>query len=155
MYDRWLNLPGAGTKVSAGASTADKVTAKGFGLDAVALESFGSMGTLGVNFDWVRVAAAGPNQGQACDIANGQACVEKLLFHDFSDGAVGFVLASNSTKLPVASATVAASTTKFGCAPSADQYGAASFLVPVQVDNAHGVTVVSTFGGTYARGTGG
>jgi hypothetical protein len=153
-YDRWLNLPGAGTSLATGTSSASKVQATGFGLDGVALESWGSMGSFGIDFDWVRVAAAGPNKDQACDIANGQACVEKLVFHDFADGNVGFVLATNSTTLPVASTTVVASDTGFGCAPNQDLYGAGTFFVPVSVKQAHGITVTSTLAGQYARGTG-
>ncbi|TMA18324.1 MAG: hypothetical protein E6J62_20585 [Deltaproteobacteria bacterium] len=79
--------------------------------------------------------------------------MEKLLFHNFSDGFAGFVLATNAKTKPVAPA--AASTTGFGCAPTQDQYGAGAFLVPVDVSGAHGTKLTSTLAGTYARGNGG
>jgi hypothetical protein len=149
VYDHWLNLPSGGTTVKAGSTSKQAITAAYFGPGAL-LESWGSMGTLGIDFDWVRVAASGPNAGKECNIANGQACVEKLLFRDFADGGVGQVTALNGVTAP----TTPASTTGYGCAPNQDQFGSLSFLLDIDVGNLNGVTVSSIFTGTYAHGTG-
>jgi hypothetical protein len=149
VYDHWLNVPPGGTTVALGTSSKAAIQVGYFGLGTL-LESWGSMGELGIDFDWVRVAASGPNAGKECNIANGQACVEKLLFRSFDDGGVGQLTALNTVTIP----TSPASTTGSGCPGNPDQFGTSTFLVDFNVTNLNGVTVSSTFQGTYARGTG-
>jgi hypothetical protein len=151
VYDSWLNIPNAGTFVDLGDVTTDKVKPKAFGL-ATYLESWGSMGVLGFTFDYVRVAAAGPNAGQACTIANGQACVEKLLFRVFDDGLAGSVAVQNQVKAPDSTASRGVSTTGFGCAPNADQYGTGGFLLNVNVHNANNTMATTAYAGQFAQG---
>jgi hypothetical protein len=144
-YDYWLNFPSAGWTLSVGNLSTTKISATSAQL--LNLESWGSMGVLGFDFDWVRVAAAGPNAGQACSSANGQACVEKLLFRRFSDGHAGSITVNNTVTTP------SDSTTGFGCNPTSDQYKSLPFTVDVTIAQAHGTNVKSTLTkGTYARG---
>jgi hypothetical protein len=151
VYDFWLNIPNAGTNIQLGDATTKKITPTAFGF-ATYLESWGSMGILGFHFDYVRVAAAGPNAGQACTIANGQACVEKLLFRVFDDGFAGSLAVQNEVKAPVAQASRGATSTGFGCAPNVDQYGFGGFLVNVIVHNANETSATTAYSGQFAQG---
>jgi hypothetical protein len=153
-YDQWLNVPSAGTNVSVGTASASQITGTSFGFGTVP-ESWGSMGTLGVDFDWVRVSAASPNL--PCDIANGSACIEQLRFGNFSDGVAGTVIATNTAKLPTP--PYAPSGTKYGCddsdgTPRADQYGFRTFLLPLELTSPAGTKTVTNLQGQYARGSG-
>jgi hypothetical protein len=150
VYDRWLNLPAAGTSTVPGSPSVAKLTAKTFGFGNL-LESWGSMGVLGVDFDWVRVSAA--NNTLACSAATSP-CIEKLVFGSFVAPAVGAILVTNTTTVPLASDPLGAGS--FGCPPPSppDAYGNAGFLFDVTVTSAHGVKATSLFSGRYARGTG-
>jgi hypothetical protein len=150
-YDHWLNMPAAGTTTTVGAPSAAALKLDKFGFGPW-YESWGSMGVLGFDFDWVRVSAA--DNTQPCSAATSP-CVEKLVFRRFLDGFAGTIMVTNTLKTPTASDPLGASSTGFGCAPTPDQYGTAGFLVPIDVLNAHAVDVGSTVSGTYARGTGG
>jgi hypothetical protein len=152
VYDTWLNVPPAGTSAGVGSANTSLIQATGFGLGGSAFEAWGSMGVLGFDFVYQRVAAAGPNAGKACSIGNGQACVEKLLFQNFSDGFAGLVAVQNGVKVPATSAKQGASSTGFGCAPNADQYGFANFILGIVVNNAHGVSITSAYRGQFAHG---
>ena len=133
-----------------GAPSASVLTVTTFGLGAT-FESWGSMGIQGFDFDWVRVSAA--NNAQPCSAATSP-CIEELVFGNFSDGFAGTINVASTVKTPTASDPLGASTTKYGCAgnPAADQYGFSSFILPIDVTNAHGVAASSAVGGTYARG---
>jgi hypothetical protein len=154
VYDSWLNRPAAGTTVSVGAADVAGVTATSFGFGAE-LETWGAMGTLGFNFDWIRLSKA--DNSKPCAQANGDACIEKLLFRDFDTGFEGSIVARNTIAIPIGTG---ASTTGFGCPeypPPAvpadvDQYGNAVFNVVVTVTNAHSVVAAKAFAGRYARG---
>src|SRR5207245_8930554 len=74
VYDRWLNLPPAATTVSVGTPSSSKLNVTTFGFGSM-LETWGSMGVLGFDFDWVRVSAATNTLG--CSAARSP-CVEKL-----------------------------------------------------------------------------
>ncbi|HEX9602962.1 MAG TPA: Ig-like domain-containing protein [Myxococcales bacterium] len=150
-YDRWLNLPAAGTSSSMGSPTSSKLTTTGFGFGTL-LESWGSMGVLGFDFDWVRVSAA--DNTLACSAATSP-CIEKLVFGNFVAPAIGSILITNTTTVPTASDPLGAGS--FGCPPNPpllDSYGNASFLIDVTVTNAHGVKATTLLAGRYARGTG-
>ncbi len=138
-----MNTPSAGFSVSVGSASGTGLSATALGLPGTALETFGSM-----DFDWVRVSAA--NNTKACDIANGTACVEKLVFRGFSLGGAGSMTVANSTLKPANPV----STTGTGCAPGPDQFGSRSFQVNVTVTNAHSVITTRSYKGLYAPGTG-
>jgi len=154
-YDRWLNAPSAGTKLSLGSASVSNINGSSFGFDAM-LETWGSMGTLGLDFGWVRVSENSPNL--PCDVANGDACIEQLRFGNFSDGAAGTVVVTNTATLPKPP-TYTASDTGYGCddsdgTPRADKYGFKTFRLPVVVTSPNGVTSLTTLQGQYARGSG-
>jgi len=151
-YDRWLNLPAAGTSSSVGSPTSAKLKVTAFGFGSL-LESWGSMGVLGVDFDWVRVSAA--NNTLGCSAATSP-CIEKLVFGSFVAPAIGSILITNTTTKPTASDPLGAGT--LGCPPAGtgvpDAYGNVSFLIDVTVTSAHSVKATTLLGGKYALGTG-
>jgi hypothetical protein len=151
VYDHWLNLPSAGATTTIGSPTVSGLKVDSFGFSTGTLETWGSMGVLGFDFDWVRVSAA--NNLQPCSAATSP-CIEQLVFGTFSDGFAGIVNVSNPAKTPLASDPKGVSSTGFGCAPTPDQYGVGSFLLPIDVVNAHSITVGGLLGGKYAKGAG-
>jgi len=148
-YDHWLNLPSAGTTTTVGASSATVLKVDKFGLGPW-YESWGAMGVLGFDFDWVRVSAA--DNTQPCSAATSP-CIEKLVFRRFDDGLAGSITVTSTVKTPTASDPLGASSTGHGCDP--DQYGTAGFALPVDVLNLNSVNAGSALSGTYARGKGG
>jgi hypothetical protein len=151
VYDRWLNLPAAGTTTSVGGPTSAKLTATTFGFGTL-LESWGAMGVLGFDFDWVRVSAA--NNTLACSAATSP-CIEKLVFGSFVAPRIGSILITNTTTKPLASDPLGAGS--YGCPPNPpgpDLYGNAGFQIDVTVTSANAVKATTLLGGRYARGTG-
>ena len=154
-YDPFLNSPAAGATVSVqptGPATSVALTPTGFANPT--RDTWGAMGVFGQDFDYALVSAKTDASGNnlPCVIANGQACVDKLFFGDFGSGLAGKLQADNSAITPPAAAARGKSTTGFGCAPTADQYGSARFTAQVSVKQVNNVTATTPFTGLFAPG---
>lgn len=121
VYDAWLNTPVVGTKYGLGLldsdiPTVDSVTQHAFDVET---ESYGSMGTMGLDFDYGAVSA----NGGPCTTANGTQCVFALRFRKFDSGLRGFLEFSNPTHKPTGAT--------YGCAPGPS---AGTFQLPFTVE---------------------
>lgn len=154
-YDSFLNSPAAGTTFTSqtlGPATTITITAIGF--PSPTLDNSGAMGVFGQDFDYAQVSAKTDASGNnlPCVIANGQACIDKLFFYQFSTSLAGVLAADNSATTPVAAASKGASTTGFGCAPTADQYGSRVFDAQVTVRQSNNVSSSAILTGLFAPG---
>jgi hypothetical protein len=98
MVDRWLNTGALGTTYGAtlnASLTPPTLTISGGFAEQ---DGWGSVGLLHFNFDWVRVSAA--DNTKACAIANGSACVERLVFGDFDPGYRITATVTDTNKVP-------------------------------------------------------
>jgi hypothetical protein len=108
--DQWLNPPGPGTTFSilspVSGQSGLKLTL--LGNSSPALDGWGAMGVLHVNFDWIQVAGSDAVAGNtACTLANTTtgACVQKLVFYNWDSGLRTTAEIDNTNKTPPAPAT--------------------------------------------------
>jgi hypothetical protein len=143
VYDSWLNTPSAHTQYL----VYDVQTGPGHPIPPIGLfdeaESWGSMGQLGLDFQYIPVSAGAPPI--ACNFANGPACVDKLLFQSWDTGFRGQLPFRNILPLPVGSGP-----TDHGCAPNKTVGSDLSFDWAVQSTGPNGNQTIGLFHGIYA-----
>jgi hypothetical protein len=144
VYDSWLNTPAGHTSYVAydvQGGTTNPIASVGLFDES---ESWGSMGQLGLDFQYIAVSAGA--QPIACNIANGPACIDKLLFQNWDTGFRGQLLFRNRSTLPVGSAPL----TDHGCAPNKTVGVNYTFDWAVQATGPNGNQSVGLFHGIYA-----
>jgi hypothetical protein len=152
--DQWLNPPATGTTfaiVPAPISSQPGLKVTILGNSSPALDGWGSMGLLHVNFDWIQVAGSDAVNGNtACTLANTTtgACVQKLVFYNWDNGVRTSAEIDNTNKTPAAVAATPPGGHACGATPTAGAQ-LASYLV--QATSTQGsVTLTGTASGTFA-----